>query len=167
MWTRDSREGELTYSETPEVSTLVEMVFCPVLFRPACASFWIHVCGRNQSLVPFPLYSFNYVCASVCVPLKSCSCKSKTEGPFRFLNAFLPLGGVRGDPLSSLYVDSFLCSILSLCRNAPAPVITDTCRGPWGRASRWNLQGLSLGKERSASALRKTLEVGLFIFLTS
>lgn len=151
------------------IFTPVGVVFCSAVFRLACAYFCRHACGRNQLLLPFLLHSFNCVCvrararprAIVCVPLKSCSCKRRTERLLRFPKTFLPLGE-RGSPHCPSSCGS-LPLLLSLCSNAPALVISDTWRGGQGRASRWNLQGLSVGKERWAA--RKTLEVGLFIFL--
>lgn len=85
------------------IFTPVGVVFCSAVFRPACAYFCRHACGRNQLLLPFLLHSFNCVCArarpraTVCVPLKSCGCKRRTERLLRFPKTFLPLGE-RGSP---------------------------------------------------------------------
>lgn len=97
----------------------------------------------------------------LCVPLKPVVVRGERRDLLRFPKTFLPLGE-RGSPHCPSSCGS-LPLHHSVCRNAPTPVISDTWRGGQGRASRWNLQGLSVGKERWAA--RKTLEVGPFIFL--
>ena len=69
--------------------------------------------------------------ATVCVPLKSCSCKRRTERPLRFPKTFLPLGE-RGSPHCPSLCGS-LPLLHSVCRNAPSLVMW---RGGQGRASR-------------------------------
>ena len=132
-----------------------------------CMCLILHACLWKEPIA-FTFSSLFQLCvcahaclrATVCVPLKSCSCKR--TGCWDFPKPLSPWGS-EIPPTAPLCVGLCLSSILSVCRNAPTLVISDIWRGGQGRASRWNLQGLSVGKERWAA--RKTLEVGLFIFL--
>lgn len=126
---------------------LVEGTNCFYLFFSTLSTVCLCVCVRAHACPR----------ATVCIPLKSCSFK-RTERLLRFPKTFLPLGE-RGSPHCPSLSGS-LPLLHSVCRNAPSLVMW---RGGQGRASRWNLQGLSVGKERWAA--RKTLQVSLFIFL--